>query len=78
MELREEIAAVIAKTVEETFEHRASTQPTGWLPTADAILSLPRIKEALAYRAELGPINHELRELMRTVGCNPTTPRMTD
>lgn len=51
MELRDEIAAVIAKTVEETFEHRASTRPTGWLPTADAILDLPEIKEALEAKA---------------------------
>jgi hypothetical protein len=41
------------------------------LELADAILAIPEIAEGLEYRAELGPINHELRAIIQETVDNP-------
>lgn len=66
MELREKIVAKIedSKDGADTVDGIDSD----WL--ASKILAIPEIAEALEYRAELGPVNQQLRDLMKDMPPN--------
>ena len=70
MELREKIAREIQRSHMGFPTENLPLMDRDWA-TADRVLALPEIREALAYLAELGPINHEVAALIQEITDNP-------